>query len=314
MITFLASPKPFNGIAKEHQYRAIQSWQAAGVDVEVILYGDSDGIAEAGVDLGVKVVKQIDCSPSGIPYFGSIINHAAIYGKHDLQVYLNCDILMSGIHSAMIKINFSQFLMVGQLIDLGENQFIDVTQTDWESSLKKLFDENVLSLRTPRAIDYFGFRRGLFKNIAPIVIGRAGYDNAVLAYCLHHNIPIVDATLAVTALHQFHDYGHVQGGKQTVWSGQDALNNVYHAGKHSLPSISDSSYVLRNSVVLPWKCRKDRLRRMELIIRYRLGYPTLSLAVRLVWKILQVIKFTRSITPTLEEVIVAILFNRTKIR
>lgn len=57
MITFLASPKPFKGIAKEQQYRAIRSWLAAAKDVEVILYGDSDGIDEAGLDLGVQVVK-----------------------------------------------------------------------------------------------------------------------------------------------------------------------------------------------------------------------------------------------------------------
>jgi hypothetical protein len=66
MISFLASPKPFTGIAKEHQYRAIRSWLSSGEDVEVILYGDSAGIVEAGRELGVQVVQQIDCAPSAI--------------------------------------------------------------------------------------------------------------------------------------------------------------------------------------------------------------------------------------------------------
>ncbi len=53
MISFLASPKPFTGIGREHQYRAIRSWLSSGKDVEVILYGDAAGIVEAGIELGV---------------------------------------------------------------------------------------------------------------------------------------------------------------------------------------------------------------------------------------------------------------------
>jgi hypothetical protein len=69
MITFLSSPKPFRGVDKDNQYRAIRSWLAADGDAEVILYGDSLGIEEAGEVLGTRVQKQVDCAPSGIPFF-----------------------------------------------------------------------------------------------------------------------------------------------------------------------------------------------------------------------------------------------------
>jgi hypothetical protein len=153
MITFLASPKPFIGIAKEHQYRAIRSWQAAGEDVEVILYGDSTGIDEAGRDLGVQVVKQIDGTPSGIPYFGAIAEHAAEHGKHDLQVYLNCDILLAGIQQALTRIEFDRFLLIGQCIDLGEGIVVELAQNDWLKRLKELADEGKMTLRAPSAVD-----------------------------------------------------------------------------------------------------------------------------------------------------------------
>lgn len=305
MITFLASPKPFQGIAKEHQYRAIRSWLAAADDAEVILYGDSAGIDEAGNDLGVRVQRQIDCASSGIPYFGAIVGHAAEHGRHDLQVYLNCDILLAGIQPAFARIAFDRFLLIGQCIDLGEGVVVELAQGDWIKRLKELAVEGKVTLRPPAAIDYFGFRRGTWKGLPPVVIGRAGYDGALLAYCQRRHYPLIDATFAVTALHQFHGYGHVQGGAQTVRLGQDAQNNLRQAGSHSLPGISDASYVLRGSVIRPWPCRGDWLRRLELAIRYRQGWTTISLAVRLVWRALQLIGIPRVVAPTLAEVIEA---------
>ncbi len=302
MITFLSSPKPFKGISKVNQYRAIQNLLAVAEGVEVILYGDSDGIDEAGQDLGVKVIKQIACAPSGIPYFASIINHAAEYGKYDLQVYLNCDILLTGIMDALNQIKFSNYLLVGQRIDLAEGMFIDFEQIDWLEKLRRLADDDKAKLFSPFGIDYFAFRRGLWKNLPPIVIGRAGYDNALLAYCLLHKIPIIDATFSVVALHQFHDYVHIDGGKKEVWHGIDALNNIHHAGRHSLASISDSSYVLSGSNIQFCPCRGDWLRRFELTVRYRLGLKNLSFGVRLLSRLLQLIDFPHVVVLSLSEV------------
>jgi hypothetical protein len=114
----------------------------------------------------------------------------------------------------------------------------------------------------------------------------------LLAYCLCRGVPIVDATLAVVALHPFHDYGHVPGGWKTVWTNEDAQNNLRHAGgSRSRILISDADHVLTQSGLRPWPCRGDRLRRLELALRYRRGWPTGGLGAAGVT------------TPTLEEVI-----------
>jgi hypothetical protein len=138
MITFLASPKPFTGIAKENQYRAIRSWLASGTDVDVILYGDSAGIDEAGVDFGVQVIKQIGCALYGIPFFGAIAGHTAEHGRHDLQVYLNCDIVLAGIQPTLTRIKFNQFLLIGQCINLGEGVVADPAHSDYLTCLRDL--------------------------------------------------------------------------------------------------------------------------------------------------------------------------------
>ena len=287
MITFLSSPKPFIGIAKDQQYRAIRSWQATGKDVEIILYGVSDGIDQAGSDLNVKVVRQINSSSSGIPYFGSIVEHAAEHGKYDYQVYLNCDILLSGILQAMCQIEFTHFLLIGQRIDLGEDVFVDLGQMDLIPQLAQLAVENKAVLHSPTGIDYFGFCRGMWQNLPEIIVGRGGYDNALIAYCMKNRIPIVDGTFRVTALHQFHDYGHLTGGVKAVMHGSDAIHNFSNGGvKRSRPLVSDAGYVLKGFQVISWPCRGDWLRRLELQIRHENGRVKTAMAIRLIWRVL----------------------------
>ena len=78
MLTFLSSPKPFKGKDKENQYRAITNWLSAADGAEVILYGDSAGIEEAGRELNVKVIKDVESSSLGVPYFGAITDQTLL--------------------------------------------------------------------------------------------------------------------------------------------------------------------------------------------------------------------------------------------
>ena len=125
MITFLSSPKPFKGVDRENQYKAINNWKTLSKDVEIILFGDSEGIDEAGQDLGTIVVKDIPVSSNGIPYFESISSYARDLGRFDIQIYLNCDILLGNIFDVLSLVKFENFLIIGQRIDLNEGVDID---------------------------------------------------------------------------------------------------------------------------------------------------------------------------------------------
>lgn len=231
MITFLASPKAFVGLAATQQMAAIRSWLAVGAGIEVILYGDSLGTAEVCRALGIRHVPDIEATERGIPYFGAIAGHAAEHARYDVQVYLNCDILLTPhILLASEHISLSAFLMIGQRIDLSEGVEVNANDPGLSSQLKMLADAHRISLHTPGGSDYFAFRRGMWKDLPPVVIGRGGYDNALIAYCLQRRIPVVDATLAVPALHQFHDYGHAAGGVGEVFGGrmQSATLPLFH--------------------------------------------------------------------------------------
>ena len=295
MITFLSSPKPFVGVAREQQHRAMQSWLAAAPGAEIFLYGESAGIDDAGARVGATVVRDVACAQSGVPFFGAIVEHARRSGKYDWQIYLNGDILLTGILFAFRQIQFPQFLLIGERIDLDEGGFVDVTAPNWKEKLDELHCQGRLRMHGPTGIDYFGFRRGLWDGLPPVVIGRGGYDNALLAHCLRQRIPIVDGTRVVTALHQFHDYGHVGGGEKTVFKGAEAhANSIAAGGKHSATLISDADYVLREGHLFYEPCRGDALRHIELQCRYR--YPLLGvvgMAFRALWRLLAAVGLRR---------------------
>jgi len=293
MLTFVSSPKPFKGIDKENQYRAIKSWILSTENAEVILYGDSAGIDQAGIDLGVKVVKDVASTESGLPYFGAIADHAAIHGKYDTQVYLNCDILLCNLHEAAKAIGFPKFLAIGQRIDLAAETFLDQHPAEYKEIINQLLTEGRVQMHETSGVDYFMFPRGLWNGVKQIVVGRGGYDNALLDFCKWNQYPIIDCTLSVIALHQFHDYSHVKGNRDTVFFGADAKQNIEAAGRYSFLSVADADYILDNFQLQEIACRGDYLRKTELKWRYHRKWKKGSLALRMVWRVLNAAKLIR---------------------
>ncbi|MEK7818974.1 MAG: hypothetical protein AAB255_04180 [Bacteroidota bacterium] len=293
MLTFLSSPKPFIGNDKENQYRAIRSWLLAVKGAEVILYGDSEGIEEAGRELNVSIVKNITSSPSGAPYFGAIAEHAGKHGKYDVQVYLNCDILLSGIYKASQVIQFDKFLFIGQRIDLFPGVIVDPHPDEYSHLVKKLFEKNQIKIHEATGIDYFMFTRNMWQGLSQIAIGRGGYDNALLSFCKQNRYPIIDGTLSVIALHQFHDYNHIHGKEEFVFYGSEARQNLLVAGRYSLLTVSDADYILDNYRLIYSACRRDYLRGIELKFRYIKKWQIASLLLRGIWRVLYAVKLVR---------------------
>ena len=59
-LTIFAAPKAFVGAAATNQHNAVLSWTQLGPNVEVILIGDEEGIAEATRELGTRHVATVD--------------------------------------------------------------------------------------------------------------------------------------------------------------------------------------------------------------------------------------------------------------
>jgi len=277
MISIIASPKPWTGVAQQHQENAVKSWLALHPDIEVILYGDACGTTEACKRLGIQHIPDIAATPHGVPYFGAIANHAAKHARYDLQCYVNCDILFTkSLLDATQYIPFSQFVIIGQRIDLVEGAVVDVTKPDILDKLRDLSENGMATLHPPAGSDYFIFPRGMWAGLPKIVIGRGGYDGALIAFCLSREVPVLDATLKILAIHQFHGYEHVCGGQKEVFNSPDAKENrVLFCGYNGL-ALKDATWIMTRTRVEKNLSRGDYLRAWQ--VKYHFVHKNYRIA------------------------------------
>ena len=289
MISILSSFKPFRGDAARLQENALLNWRCLGDEVEIIIYGNGEGVADYSHKYDARLVVEIQLSSKGVPRFDAIANHAARHAKFDVQMYLNGDILLPpNFLSSIEKVKLAQFLLVGQRIDLTMDADFNVQCQDWLAEITRCQRAGHATYYAwgPSAVDYFVFRRGLWAGLGPLIIGRGRYDNILIASCLRRNVPIIDATLVLLVIHQFHDYGHLAGGNQAVKFGPDALENFKHHDMwHSPPDIREAGWQLKNGGVIKSELEKDFLRQMEMLLRFRHNQKYLSYLFRGLWRL-----------------------------
>ena len=93
LITLFSAPKP---VTNPHiamiQRNAIRSWTLLP-DVEVILLGEEDGLAEAARDLGVQHIPHVARNANGTPLISSMFQLAREHSTGDLLCIVNADMI-----------------------------------------------------------------------------------------------------------------------------------------------------------------------------------------------------------------------------
>jgi len=282
MLTFFTTAKPFRGHSGTIQRNALKSWTVLHPDVEVILFGDDEGAAEAARELEIRHEPHTEKNESGSNRMDFMFFRAQEIARHDVLCYCNCDIvLMQDFCEALgrVKAAHSQFLMVGRRWDAEVKEPLDFRRNDWGTQLRGA----VLRERkqqTPDYIDYFVFSRGVLgADLPPLVVGRVFWDNWTVWKVLAARQPVVDVSAAVMAVHQNHDYGHVPQGKQTVYYGAEARRNYELAGgwRH-LRTIADATEVLTEDTLKPnamrhWAAVKRYLRQAGRVLLHDVIQP-----------------------------------------
>jgi hypothetical protein len=93
-LTLFSAPKPFtNPHIAMIQRNAIKSWTLLP-DVEVILLGEEDGLAESAQELGVKHIPHVECNTNGTPLISSMFKLARENSESDLLCIVNADMIL----------------------------------------------------------------------------------------------------------------------------------------------------------------------------------------------------------------------------
>ena len=255
MLTLFTTAKPFRGHIGIIQRNALKSWKRLHRDVEVILFGEEEGAEETARELRLRHAPRVERNEFGANLLDSLFRRAQEIARHELLCYINCDIiLMQDFYAALERVRaaHAQFLMVGRRWDTEIRESWDFKSENWEMRLR----ERVLRegrRRGPEWIDYFVFARDLYaRELPPFAVGRVFWDNWLVWKALDSNHPVIDASAAVLAVHQNHDYGHHAQGKSGVFCGVEAERNCALAGgwRH-LRTIADASEVLRERNLNP---------------------------------------------------------------
>lgn len=248
MFTLFTTPKPFVGHNAVVQKNALKSWSLLHSDVEVILFGDEEGAAETAREFGIRHIPQVERTPEGTKILRSFFDPAQRIGRHDVLCYVNCDIILTSDFLkalSVLRTSQSKFLMVGRRWDTDIPQLLNFSDHNWSSKAKNLALQKGQQ-RSGDWIDYFVFPRGFYLGeLPPFVIGRVFWDQWLVWKARNAGIPLVDASEAVVAIHQNHDYGYHPVGRTGVWNDELAMRNLYLAGGRThLCTIDDATHLL----------------------------------------------------------------------
>lgn len=269
-------PKLFRGHAGTIQTNAIQSWTLLRPTCEIILFGDEDGTAETAARFGVRHVPEVTRNEFGTPLLNSSFKNAQEIACSRLLCYVNADvILLSDFMAAVERVRRwsflflnRSFLMVGRRWNVDIDRAWDFGTDDWQTRVR----DHVMrsgSLYSTSAIDYFVFTRGLWGSIPPFAIGRPGWDNWMIYRARFLGAPVINATSAVMAVHQNHDYSHNTSGKTGIFEGPEARRNrALSGGSKHFFSIVDATWSLTPRWLRPaWgKVSRQRKRQTEAIL------------------------------------------------
>ena len=230
LITLFSAPKPFiNPHIAMIQRNAIKSWTLLP-DVDVILLGEEQGLAEAARELGVKHIAHVERNANGVPLISSMFKLARENSNSDLLCIINADmVLMPDFVESAKKVKGlrSEFVLLSQRWDLDVTKPLDFSG-DWSRGLRSMVHGQG-QLHRPAGSDFFLFPRSCYMDVPSFVIGRSGWDNWMIYKARKENWAVVDCTPSVMIVHQNHDYSHLPEGKPH-YEHPDTNENIRLAG------------------------------------------------------------------------------------
>ncbi|MDD5145738.1 MAG: hypothetical protein PHF44_02765 [Candidatus Pacebacteria bacterium] len=244
MLTIATVPKPFlDPHINITQRNAIQSWLKLKPKPQIILFGNDPGIAEAAKEFGVLHVPEIKCE-FNVPVLSLVFDEAKKLSNNPFVSFINTDIILLSDFMEALKIEKPElFLMAGRRWDMNITESINFDNPDWEKNLLEKVKSEA-KLHGLAGMDYFVFPKNLELNMPPFVAGRPGYDSWLVYRARTLGIPVIDATLVATILHQNHGYKHRAGGIKVLKKAEGKRNIILAGGFNKMLTLRDADWIL----------------------------------------------------------------------
>jgi hypothetical protein len=247
MLTLFTTAKGFEGHSGIIQRNALQSWTLLGPEAEVILFGDDTGAEKVARELGLRHEPYVERNEFGTKRLDYMFRRAQEIARHEVLCYVNCDIILlpEFVESLeRVKRRHAKFLMVGRRWDTEVTEPLAFERGQWSERVRETaLGQGVM--QPGHTVDYFAFRRGLYREMPALVVGRIWWDHWLVWKARHEGAVVVDVTRAAMCVHQNHNYGYHPNGASGVRTDEQARRNFELAGgRRHLYTIEDASYLL----------------------------------------------------------------------
>ena len=260
-LTILAVPKAFTGHIGIIQRNAISSWTQLKPRPEVWLCGTEEGMAETAAEFGVRHESEVGRNDFGTPMLDDLLARARATAETPLVCYVNCDIiLLQEFLDAATALHqrFPDFLAVAHRLNIDLGEPLDFS-SGGESKLRtEGMPKGVAG--NPTAIDLFVFPPRTFREVPPLILGRAWFDQWFIKDARTRHVPVVDITRVARAIHQNHEYLHIAGGQQGAYWGEEARRNlaIYGGIPHAHTLLDVTHELLEDGRVRRVRFRRER--------------------------------------------------------
>ena len=211
MITIFSNPRPFTGEFDLLQRNAIRSWVQLQRDCQVILINDEENTTEAVArELGVEFISVYKSNEFGTPLLDDVFEQVRKLARYDVLAQVNADILL---FPDFVDVLLEQgrrsgpegFLLLGRRWNLEVTEPLDFKQPNWRERLvARARSEG--HLHGPSGMDYWVFPKQVPICPPPFCVGRPGMDSWLVFHAKSRGMPVLDATDAITIIHQQHGY------------------------------------------------------------------------------------------------------------
>jgi hypothetical protein len=256
MITIFCTPKNFENIFDIIQKNAIRSWRALDDNIEIIIFGESNGVKIIANEVNAINFTKVKLSTNGVPVLSDLFIKADEIATNDILVFINSDIILPpNFFEVLKKIKNipKRFLMVGHRWDCDIDEIIDFGKLKPDDEFWiNIFKHS--KKHAPSGIDYFIYRRQTFKDLPNFIVGRPGYDNWIIWNARRRKIPVIDLTYEVKVFHQNHHFKfHNIKKDPKVFVEEDGANNLKIIGNNHL-NLLDSNFLLKKNKIIKNTC------------------------------------------------------------
>ena len=229
---------------------ALTSWLRLNPACEIILFGGGDELASlAAARPQIRHVPDVARSNLGTPLLGDAFQRAQVMARGDVLMFSNCDMLyFDDLQSTIGQVTFPIYMLCGRRWDLEVPGLVaPEDHTGWSRLRSRYANDG--KMHGPGGLDFFIFPRSLHIEIPPFVVGRPGWDSWLMWRMRSLGVPVIDATGAITALHQNHDYSHLKHGAKQYTGSEMQANYHLAGGYRNMLGLRESNWVFSDGVL-----------------------------------------------------------------